>query len=126
MARLLSPVTLAVVIDLYGNLCVCTTDAGGPSGMEDARSVSRRRDLSCPCSIDRSHWGVVKCIATTRLSSRVSHRPSKLSQILEMGELHRKLAVLPRRMSGHGRALCLRLHCLHWPPTATGVLKALL
>jgi len=38
----------------------------------------------------------VKCGATTRLSSRVSDRPTKLSQILEMGELHGKLAVLAR------------------------------
>jgi hypothetical protein len=36
----------------------------------------------------------VKCSATTRLSSRVSDRPSKLSQILEMGEHRQKLAVL--------------------------------
>ena len=36
----------------------------------------------------------MKCSATTRLSSRVSDRPSELSQILEMGELRPKLAVL--------------------------------
>jgi hypothetical protein len=36
----------------------------------------------------------VKCGATTRLSSRVSDRPTKLSQLLEMGELRWKLAAL--------------------------------
>jgi hypothetical protein len=36
----------------------------------------------------------VKCGATTRLSSRVNDRPTKLSQVLEMGELRWKLAAL--------------------------------
>lgn len=36
----------------------------------------------------------MKCGATTRLSSRVSDRPTKLSQLLEMGELRWKLAAL--------------------------------
>ena len=42
----------------------------------------------------------MKCGATTMLSSRVSDRPPKLSQILKMGELRWKLAVLARGRRG--------------------------
>jgi hypothetical protein len=69
----------------------------------------------------------VKCGATTRLSSRVSDRPTKLSQVLEMGELRWKLAALAAgdewALAGHHAFECTG--CAG-PPSATDVLKALL
>jgi hypothetical protein len=59
------------------------------------------RDRTCPCSTDPSHREAVKCGATTRLSGRVSDRPTKLSQILEMGASLEARGSCHEGMSGH-------------------------
>ena len=48
----------------------------------------------CPCSTNPSHEEAVKCGVTTMLSSQVSDRPTKLSQIHKMGSVRSKLTGL--------------------------------
>jgi hypothetical protein len=60
-----------------------------------------------------------------------AHRHRQRPQQLPLGttRVHGQSCLAGGHATGappHGRAPCHRAHCLHWPPSVTGVLKALL